>query len=355
MMKYLVNILCLLILAIGLSAQTVNRPDLAQALLEALLQEQQLPGVAAVVATADSILWKGQVGYANIELEVPIHVDSSLFRVGSISKTFTAALMGKLFEEGKLDFKADVEDYYPEYPNAGKGVSIKWVAGHLGGIRHYRGNEFLMNKPFHDVQSSLKIFESDSLVAKPGTSYSYSSYGYNLLSYVIERIVKVPFPTYIKDELFSAMGMSLTLAEVSGQRPKGIVQFYEYKNGKVEPAPTVDNSYKWAGGGFLAPASDVAKFAQSFLRHDYLQESTFAFMSAPQHTDDGESTGYGMGWRTFTSSAGYTAIGHSGGSVGGTSLMLIFPAQGIVSVVLTNLSSASISQTCNALATLFMD
>ena len=107
-------------------------------------------------------------------------------------------------------------------------------------------------------------------------------------------------------------------------------------------APYVDNSYKWAGGGFISTASDVVRFGHQVALTDFLKAETRHEMFQPQELTSGKSTNYGIGWSSGTDGAGRAWIGHSGGSVGGTTLFKVFPDQGVVVCVIANLSSASL-------------
>src|SRR5438445_10193376 len=89
----------------------------------------------------------------------------------------TAAAVALLYEQGKLDLDAPVQRYVPSFPDKGVPITTRQLAGHLAGIRHYRGDEFLLNRRFTSVLEGLTIFQGDSLLFPPGTKFSYSTYG----------------------------------------------------------------------------------------------------------------------------------------------------------------------------------
>ncbi|HEX6643571.1 MAG TPA: serine hydrolase domain-containing protein, partial [Gemmatimonadales bacterium] len=144
-----------------------------------------IPGVSITVMRDGRIVWSEGIGWADLEQRVPV-TPLTRFRVGSVSKSLTAAAVGLLVERGRLDLDAPVQRYVPAFPEKRYPITTRLVAGHLAGIRHYAGNEFLSMRPYASVTEGLEIFQHDSLLFHPGTRYLYSSYGWNLVSAVIE-------------------------------------------------------------------------------------------------------------------------------------------------------------------------
>jgi CubicO group peptidase (beta-lactamase class C family) len=118
--------------------------------------------------------------------------------------------------------------------------------------------------------------------------------------------------------------------------------FYELpKNGSVENAPYVDNSYKWAGGGFLSTAEDLVRFGSALLQPGILNAQSLKTMFTSQKTSVGEETGYGIGWGIGKTPSGKPFYAHSGGSVGGTSQLIVYPDSRVVVALVTNLSGGT--------------
>lgn len=110
----------------------------------------------------------------------------TLFRIGSVAKSMTAYAAAQLFDTGKLDIDAPVQKYVPDFPEKQSVITSRQLLGHLSGIRHYGRDEFVSRVHYENVNAGLVIFKDDLLLSAPGEAYSYSSYGYNLLSAVIE-------------------------------------------------------------------------------------------------------------------------------------------------------------------------
>jgi len=297
-----------------------------------------IAGVALAVAVDGKIVYSEGFGFADLEERVPVW-PTTKFRIGSISKPLTATALMQLVEAGKIDLDAPVQRYVPSFPDKGAVITVRMVAGHLGGIRHYQGDEFTIQKHYGSVLEGLKIFENDPLVSPPGTKFNYSSYGYNLLSAVIESASGEDFLSYMQGHVFTPMGLVHTVADQNVQIVEQRSRFYELaKDGHQENAPYVDNSYKWAGGGFLSTAEDLVRFGSSLLQPGFLKADSLKQLFTSQKTTSGEPTGYGIGWG-IQSGPGQIIYGHAGGSVGGTSQLLIYPETHVVIALVTNLSN----------------
>ena len=311
----------------------------ARAAIREIMAESGIPGASVAVGHADEIVWSEGFGWADIEAGVPV-TPLHRFRIGSVSKTVTATAMGLLMERGQLDLDAPIQQYVPEFPEKRWPVTVRQVAGHIAGVRHYRGRENWSTTRYPDVMSGLEIFADDPLMFEPGTDYSYSSYGWNLLSAVVERAAGQDFLSYMRDEVFEPLGMRYTVADHTDSIIPQRVAFYEQgQGGALVNAPYVDNSYKWAGGGFLSTPEDLIRFGQAHMGEDgLLQDATLAELQDPMRLSDGESTNYGVAWRTTPQDDGDIGLGHSGGSVGGTTLFITVPAHDLVVAGVVNIS-----------------
>ncbi len=165
-----------------------------------------IPGMAVAVAVDGHLVYAEGFGYADLEERLPAW-PTTKFRIGSISKTLTAAALMQLVKQGKVDLDAPVQKYVPSFPEKGAKITPRLLAGHLAGIRHYKGDEFLIANHYDSVLEGLKIFENDSLVAPPGTKFSYSSYGFDLLSAVIESASDENCLVYVQAHIVTPLGL----------------------------------------------------------------------------------------------------------------------------------------------------
>ncbi len=315
----------------------------ARAMAQTRLMEQGWPGLSVAVSVRGETVWAEGFGHADLEQRTPVW-PATKFRVGSISKPLTAAAVAQLYAEGRLDVDAPVQTYVPGFPEKRAPVTTRQLGAHLAGIRHYRGTEFLMREHFDTVEDGLALFAADTLLFEPGTRYAYSSYGWNLISAVVEGASGEDFLGYMRRHVFAPLGMRHTVADHVDSLITQRVRFYARNDdGALLNAPYVDNSYKWAGGGFLSTSEDLLRFANAVVLGDFLPPEGKELLFTEQHTTAGEGVDYGFGWRITEDEAGRRVIMHTGGSVGGTSLLAVHPDTGVVVVALVNLSGADLS------------
>ncbi len=337
--------------------ETQQDINAAGEVLQSYVEEHDIPGMSVSVYRDGEIIWSKGYGYMNVEDQVPVDPSSTLFRIGSVSKTYTASGAALLYQEGKLDTKASVQTYVPYFPEKEHKITVEQVAGHIAGIRHYRGDEFMSDKKYTSVTEALGIFKNDTLLFEPGTDYSYSSYGWNLISAVMEGASRQEFLPFMETQVFERLNLTNTMPDHADQDIPNRTLFYVYNDSTEsnEVAPYVDNSYKWAGGGFLSTTEDMIRFGEAHLSGDYLTTETLDRFMAPLQTSDGESTGYGFGWSTFIDSQGNTWKGHSGGSVGGSTMFFLHRENGVVVGFAINRSGAPMADLRDELAKIFID
>ena len=300
----------------------------------------KIPGLQVAVAVGGKLVWSEAFGYADLAREVPVTAETQ-FRIGSVSKPLTAAAVALLYEQGKLDLDAPVQRYVPSFPDKGYPITTRQLAGHLAGIRHYRGDEFLRNRHFDTVLEGLAIFQGDLLLSPPGTKFSYSSYGWNLISAVVEGAAGQDFLTYMSRNVLRPLGLTHTAPDRVDSLIPNRTRFYERgADSGFVPAPPVDNSYKWAGGGFLSTAEDLVRFGSALLEPGFLKAATLELLFTSQKTTAGEPTGYGIGWFVATDGRGHRWVSHGGGSVGGTTAFSVDRDSRVVVAITSNLTGA---------------
>ena len=295
-----------------------------------------IPGFNVAVAMDGKIIYSEAFGYADLEQRVPAW-QITKFRIGSVSKPLTSAALMKLVEQGKIDLDAPIQKYVPSFPDKGALITVRMLAGHLGGIRHYTDGEPDSQKHYDNVVDGLERFKDDPLVVPPGTKFSYSSYGYNLLSAAIEAASGERFLDFEQAQVFTPLGLLNTVADQPAEIVPQRARFYSGNKGKpTQNAMYVDNSYKWAGGGFISTSEDLVRFGSALLQPGYLKAESLKLLFTPQKTKDGKETNYGMGWFIGKSKSGKRIFEHSGGSVGGSSELILYPDAHLVVAFVCN-------------------
>ena len=160
------------------------------------------PGMSVAVAVDGKLVWAEGFGLADLEQCVPA-TPKTKFRIGSTSKPLTSAAAALLYEQGRIDLDAPIQRYVPSFPDKGQVITTRELLGHIGGIRHYNAAEEIENqKQYSSVTESLARFKDDPLIAPPGTKRRYSTYGYVLVSAVIEGASGQDFLTFMHDRVF---------------------------------------------------------------------------------------------------------------------------------------------------------
>ncbi len=299
------------------------------------------PGLSGAVAIEGELVWSGASGLADIENGVPATADS-VYRIASISKPIAAAAVMQLAAQGALDLDAPVQEYFPAFPEKEYPVTVRQLMTHTSGIRHYQPGEMEMKDHFDTVESAIAIFEDDPLLFEPGTEYRYSTYAYNMLAGVIETVAGQSFEAYLQENIWGPAGMDATYLEHQGDIVPGRVRQYVKSESAplVRNAPFADLSIKWAGGGMIAAAPDLVRFALSLDAETILPASTHEAMTTPQVLEDGTVSEYALGWRISEDETG-TWVAHSGGATGGTTHLLRLPERGVAVALTANVQNGS--------------
>jgi len=344
-----------LALTISSCETSVPSDDLPSQIAKQFLEESGVSGLTITVGTAEQIIWSRGFGYADLEQGVPIDPSLTKFRVGSTAKSMTAVAIGQLYESGKLDLDKPIQIYLPGFPQKSGTITTRQLAGHLAGIRHYANEEeFLSAVPYQSITAALSIFADDPLLFAPGSKFSYSTYGYNLISAVLESAAGEDFLDYMERNVFEPSGMNSTVPDRVFPLISHRSRYYSIKDGELTNAPWVDNSNKWAGGGLLSTSEDLVRFGQAHLSEILLKHQTIEMMWTSQKTSSNVETGYGIGWAIETDESNHKIIRHGGGSVGGITDLRIYPDQGLVIAVISNTAPADVKTIAAKIAEYFL-
>jgi serine beta-lactamase-like protein LACTB, mitochondrial len=291
------------------------------------------PGLSVAVGADGKLVWSQSCGFADRRRRSGVR-RSTMFRIGSVSKTLTAVAAARLVEQGRLDVDAEIQRYVPEFPRKQRPITIRQLGGHLAGIRHYQGREALSRKHYDSVPASLTIFKDDPLVAAPGERFFYSSYGFNLLGAAVERVAGVRFAAALQQMLLTPLQMKRTRLDAPGA---GRARFYEVTSSRrAVPAPPVDLSNRFPSGGFLSTAEDLVRFGIGVTDRTFVTDETQALLFTSQKTLGGTPTNYGFGFEVGRSPFGAIA-GHIGNVVGGTAFLFLHPKTRVVVAMTTNI------------------
>jgi CubicO group peptidase (beta-lactamase class C family)/Flp pilus assembly protein TadD len=305
----------------------------------ATMKLDHTPGLTVGFVRGDAT-WVGAYGYADLENGTPAKPESA-YRLASVTKPMTAVAVLQLVERGKIDLDAEVQTYVPYFPKKPWPVTVRQLLGHVGGISHYMNAERELHIKTHmNTRQAIGIFESFDLVAEPGTKYSYSSYGYNLLGAVIEGASGKPFGEYMRENVWGPLGMKDTRMDDPTEVIPNRVRGYQFVDGKVRNSEFVDISSRFAAGGTRSTVPDMLAFAKGLMAGKLLSPASRDLMYTSLATKDGMRTDYSLGWSTDPL-GGRFSVSHSGGQNETRTLLFVFPSRNLALAAAINFESAS--------------
>ncbi len=350
----------LLFLAAGaLLAQTQRglppaRIEEIEKLITEEMARQNIPAISAAVATGGELRWSNGYGMADLENHVPAKA-ATVYRLGSISKPVTAVAVMQLAERDRLDLDAPVQKYVPSFPQKPWPISTRQLLGHLGGIRHYTNLvEVNSTRHYTNMLEPLKIFQDDPLVGEPGTRYSYTTYGYVLLGAVVEAVSGTKFTDYLADRIFRPAGMDRMRADnlyaIIPNRARG---YAKSPAGQLMNCDLADTSNKIPGGGLSSTVDDLVKFALALRRGALVKPETVEQMFTPQKLRTGQPTDYGLGW-VVREGEGHKQVSHGGGQQGVSTVLTMWPREGVVVALMCNLERGGVSRLADRIGALLI-
>ncbi|MBP0903643.1 serine hydrolase domain-containing protein [Mariniflexile gromovii] len=359
-MKRIIASIMLLLGAVGFT-QTIESPNQvktreAKKLAKKFLKKHGITGMSISVSKHGDLIWSQGFGYSNRKEKIRVKPDTTIFRIASISKSITAVALARLANDKLIDLDSSIYKYVPEYPKHNYDFTVRQLGGNLAGIRHYKDNvEYALNKKM-SITEGLDLFKNDDLLCEPGTHYNYSSFGYVLLSEIIQKATHTPFETLVQDSIFKPLNMTHSMVDVSDAEVPNLTQFYRSSAFKKRIiAKPVANEYKVAGGGFLSTSEDIVKFGNELIFPKILSEKAIAEITTSQCLVTGERTGYGIGFSCEKSINDTPKFYHTGGGVGASSILMVFPKEEVVIAVLTNLTGVSMTDFGQELEKVFVN
>ncbi|MFZ4522116.1 MAG: serine hydrolase domain-containing protein, partial [Bacteroidales bacterium] len=296
-----VIILFYLIASINLHAQEKSRiPSLDYYISNIFrsLQVDTMPGASVLVSLNGDIIYQKGFGYADIEKKIPVTPETK-FKIGSVSKQFTAVAILKLQEEGKIKTGDKLSKYIPDFPH-GNEVTIYHLLTHTSGIHDYNSTPDLdVTKPVtpRALLDIIKILPYDF---NPGERYLYNNSGYFILGYIVAQLSGKTLSEYLNDTFFKPIGM-----KNSGIYETNIVlnheaQGYSMKGEKVKKADFQEMSWALGVGSIYSTTEDLYKWNEAVFNGKVLSNATLKTACTQTVLNSGGKVDYGFGWFLIT-------------------------------------------------------
>jgi CubicO group peptidase (beta-lactamase class C family) len=260
------------------------------------MRENNVPGLT-IGFSKDDYTWVKSFGLADVENATPMPIDAS-YRLASVQKSMTAVAVLQLAEEGKLDLDADIRTYVPYYPAKPHRITARQLLSHVGGVPHYVNRDVEQHIKVHkSTREAVEIFAGFDLIAEPGTRYSYSSYGYNLLGAAIEGASGQLYGDYMRDHVWRPAGMLDTRMDDPLELIPHRVRGYRTAEGAIRNSEFIDVSSRFAAGGTRGTVPDLLRFMRALDNGTLLSERSRTLMYTPARTRAGEPVPYALGWQ----------------------------------------------------------
>lgn len=338
---------CLLLLCFTVSVLTAKTQSVSDSIanLVKYYYDNGLFSGAVLVANGNTIVYKGAVGMASHEWQQP-NTTQTRFRLGSVTKQFTATLILQLVQEGKLNLNGKITDYLTNYrKETGSQVSIHHLLTHSSGIPNYTDNEsFFPNsvKPY-SVTDFVRIYCSGDLEFKPGTQFSYSNSGYFILGAILEKITGKTYEQVLKEKILEPLGMKQTGYDMHEYIIPGRAVGYERKLSGYQHASYLNMGLPYAAGSLYSSVEDLMIWNQALYGNKLLADSLKLKMF-DGYLEMEKNIKAGYGWfnekiQTPDTNKVIHMIWHSGGINGFRSELARFPNEKNFIVVLDNASN----------------
>lgn len=325
--------------------------------LSDFIRAQLFPGTAAAVAIIrdGQIFYESVVGCANLEWNIPATKDT-VFRIASLTKSFTAMATMMLVEDLDLDLDAAVRIYLPALPTHLSEVKLIHLLTHTSGLIEYLSVPNFWGQQSRravEIDEACEYFLHHPLQSQPGECYSYSNSGYILLGKIIETVAGVDYSDFLLNRILEPLGMKRTYyANVAPIIP-GRASGYSRSAEDLLNAPFMSMTWPHASGGLGSTLDDMITWDAALTAKRLLSEPSYRRMIEPAVLADGSRAPYGMGWQ-LGEYAGIRCIYHSGSINGFSSYHLRMLDVGVSIIFLSNVGNLSTTNIVLTIANLVL-
>jgi CubicO group peptidase (beta-lactamase class C family) len=301
--------------AAGACAQSADLPEsrAIDGLLSQTFRADQ-PGASAIVIRRGQVLLRKGYGMADMELTIPIEPDM-VFRLGSVTKQFTAVAILMLEEQGKLSVQDPITRFLPDYPTQGHTITVENLLTHTSGIRSYTS-----------MPEWQPLWRKD---------FSLAELIDILLGAIIEKASGLSYEDFLRKNIFEPLQMNHSYYDRTERIIPRRVKGYQRSAQGFENAPYLSMTQPYAAGSLASSVDDLATWNRALWQNRLLKRESLAKAHKPFTLKDGRSTGYGYGW-TIASYAGHRTVEHGGGIHGFATYVLSMPDDDVFVAILTN-------------------
>jgi CubicO group peptidase (beta-lactamase class C family) len=328
--------------SIGCTAEALAAPGDLQARAEAYLKTAYPdagPGAAVIIVDDGKTVFAGGQGMADVEARTKI-TPATVFRLGSITKQFTSAVIMQLVEEGKLSLDDPLSKFVPGYPQPGASATVRQLLNHTSGVQSYTGIPGFMGDPAklgraYTTDEMIAVFKDVPAPSKPGERWSYNNSGYVLLGAIIEKLTGKPWHQAIEERIAQPLGLKTIRYGTAEASIPNMAKGYRMGESGVERSAPLHMSIPHAAGALVGSVEDLAKWGLALHRGKLVKPASYTLMTQPAKLTDGKTEPYGFGLQ-LAETRDRPAVGHGGGIPGFSTYSLYVPSEDLYVAVFAN-------------------
>lgn len=302
------------------------------------------------MARADTILFAEGFGLANVELRVPVSKDT-VFRIGSITKEFTAAAVLLLVEDGRLKLDASICDYLPDYPEHARLITIKHLLQHTSGLVDFtRLPDYRRERALAiSLPDVLLRFQQRPLEFQSGQKHRYSNSGYVLLAAIVEKVTGRPLNELIQQRIVDKLELGGTYCDDPARVIPNRASGYTIWAGRLRNAPFIHLKKSAGAGDMASTATDLVRWQRKLMMNRILRPETVKMMTARGRLKDGSPFNYGLGLR-ISQRVGKKVLSHGGGISGFRADLAYYVEEELTIAVVANNDKYDVAKLSNEIA-----
>lgn len=325
------------------------------------LKKFDVPGAVFAVVKDNNVIFEKGYGYSDIDKKTPVDPKTTVFRLASISKLFTATAVMQLKEKGKINLKENVNNYLKDFKIENKyltPVTLENLLTHTAGfdeklVGESQTKSYLQEKSLKDsLTSNLR-----PLIREPGESPQYSNYGMSVAGYVVESVTGVPFAKYMEDNLLKPLHMNNSSFVFDNKTLANLSQGYDYRNGVYKKVPLYGQTFL-PSAGLKSTADDMTKFMIANLNNGTYENTTILNEDT---IDDMHKSHFPVGINIPSMCYGFSenyingvkVLIHGGNEYGFYSMLYLIPNSNLGFFISTNGEKGA--NICNSISAQFMN
>ncbi|HEY0011373.1 MAG TPA: serine hydrolase domain-containing protein, partial [Allosphingosinicella sp.] len=257
------------------------------------------PGGAVVVTRGGQTIYTAGRGLADVETRRPITPDT-VFRLGSITKQFTAAVVLQLVAEGRISLEDPLSRFFPDYPQPGASATVRQLLNHMSGIQSYTsipgwmGDDANTSRAYTTAEA-IAVFRDRPSPTPPGQAWQYNNSGYTLLGGIIEQVTGRPWHQAVADRIAGPLRLPTIGYGVDRESRPDMARGYTVVDGAVRPARILHMSVPHGAGALVGTVDDLARWAQALHHGRVVSPAMYTAMTTPAPLPEGRTHPYGFG------------------------------------------------------------